>query len=196
LTPQPRTLISPSKLSVRIAAMGRQISKDYSGKTVDAIVMLENGFVFGADLLRKLTCPVVCHFVRSESHDIEMSGHARREIFFSKPPVLKDRNVLLVDAVLRTGVTLDFLAKRLMESSPHSLRIAVLIDRPEERHVELRADYFGFKGASNQLVGYGLAGRQGLFRNLGYIGTLGGSGLGTPARRVKSLRKPQRIQAR
>jgi hypoxanthine phosphoribosyltransferase len=196
LSARPRTLISASKLDGRVGEMARHISKDYAGKTLDVIVMLENGFLFGADLVRKMTCPVVCHFVRSELHDIEMSGHARREIFFSSPPALKGRSVLLVDAVLQTGVTHDFLAKRLMESSPASLRIAVLIDKPEDRHVDLRADYFGFAGASNKLVGYGLAGRQGLFRNLAYIGTLDGARPAGRARRSKSLRKPQRIKAR
>lgn len=196
MSAKPRTLISPAKLSARIAEMGRKISKDYSGKTLDVIIMLENGFVFGADLVRRIDCPVVCHFVRSELHDIEMSGHARREIFYSQPPVLKDRNVLIVDTVLKTGVTLDFLAKRLTESNPRSLKIAVLVDRPEDRRVDLTADYFGFKDASNQLVGYGLAGRQGLYRNLGYLGTLDGGKSAGRSRRVKSLRKPQRIKAR
>jgi hypoxanthine phosphoribosyltransferase len=134
--------------------------------------------------------------MRSELRDIEMSGYARREVFFSRPPILKDRNVLLVDAVLQTGVTHDFLAKRLLEAKPRSLRIAVLVDKPNDRRVDLRADYFGFVGASKQLVGYGLAGRQGLYRNLDFIGTMGRTGIASRARRAATRRKPQRPKVR
>jgi hypoxanthine phosphoribosyltransferase len=172
LNTQPKSLYSQSKLAARVAALGRTISRDYAGKTLDVVIMLENGFLFGADLVRRLNCPVVCHFMRSELRDIQMAGYPRREIFFTRPPVLRDRNILLVDAVLQTGVTHDFLAKRLLEAGPRSLRLAVLVDKPAHRRVNLRADYFGFVGASKQLVGYGLAARQGLFRNLPYIGTL------------------------
>lgn len=191
MSAQPRTLYSRSVLEKRIAALGRSISRDYSGKTLDIIVLIENGFVFASDLIRKINCPVICHFMRSELRDIEMSGYARREVFFSRTPVLKNRNILLVDAVLQTGVTHDFLTKRLLEAKPRSLKIAVLVDKPADRRVDLRADYFGFVGASKQLVGYGLAGTQGLFRNLDFIGTMGHAGAATRTRRA-TRRKPQR----
>ena len=192
MSAQPRTLYSKKDLGKRIASLGRSISKDYSGKTLDIIVLIENGFVFAADLIRQIDCPVICHFMRSELRDVEMSGYSRREVFFSRPPVLKNRNVLLVDAVLQTGVTHDFLTKRLLEAKPRSLKIAVLVDKPAERRVDLRADYFGFVGASKLLVGYGLAGRQGLFRNLDFIGTMGHAGSARRASSAATRRKPQR----
>jgi hypoxanthine phosphoribosyltransferase len=170
LISRPGLVYSAAKLDARIAAMGRSISRRYAGRTLDVVVILENAFVFAADLVRHISIPVVCHFVRSELRDIELSGYARTEVFFSHAPQLKGKDVLLVDAVLRTGVTLDFLAKRLLESRPRSLRIAVLVDEPEDRRVDLHPDYFGFVGASKQLVGYGLAGRQGHYRNLAYVG--------------------------
>jgi hypoxanthine phosphoribosyltransferase len=192
LSAQPTKLYSQRELDKRVTALGRSISKDYAGKTLDVVVLIENGFVFASDLIRKITCPVICHFMRSELRDVEMSGYARREVFFSRPPVLKNRNILLVDAVLQTGVTHDFLTKRLLEAKPRSLKIAVLVDKPAERRVDLRADYFGFVGASKQLVGYGLAGSQGLFRNLDFIGTMGHAGAATRTRQPATRRKPQR----
>jgi hypoxanthine phosphoribosyltransferase len=168
----PRVIYSKSRVAARVAAMGRTISRDYARQDLDVVILVENAFIFGADLVRSIALPVACHFVRAELRDIEMSGYARREVFFSQAPALKGRNVLLVDALLRTGVTLDFLAKRLQETLPRSLRIAVLIDAPSERRVDLGPDYFGFVGASNQLVGYGLADRQGHYRNLGFVGSL------------------------
>ena len=161
---------SRQRLETRVAQMGRTISRDYSGRTLDVVVILENAFLFGADLVRRIANPVVCHFVRSEMRDVHMGGYDRREIFFSSPPRLAGRDVLLVDAVLHTGVTQDFLIKRLEESRPRSLRLAVLFDKPQERKVDLQAEYTGFEAASKYWVGYGLAGRKGLYRNLPYVG--------------------------
>jgi hypoxanthine phosphoribosyltransferase len=142
---------------------------------VDVVVILENAFIFAADLVRRISRPVVCHFVRSETREVSVGGYNRREIFFSQQPELKDRDVLLVDAVLRSGVTQDFLVKRLLESQPRSLRIAVLVDKPKERKVDLKPDYFGFAAASKELAGYGLSGNHGWYRNLPYIGVLPGT---------------------
>jgi len=165
-------MYSAARLSAGIARMGRAISRDYAGRTLDAVIILENAVLFGADLIRRFSCPTVCHFVRVEFRDIQLGGYDRREIFFSHEPDLKNRHVLIVDTVLHSGVTMDFLVKRLLETRPKSVRIAVLLDKPHERRVDLQPDYVGFTATSNYLVGYGLAGSQGLHRNLPYIGSL------------------------
>jgi len=170
-----KVVYSPAQLSARIAQMGRAISRDYAGRTLDVVAILEDAFVFAADLLRHIACPVVCHFVHTETHEVKLGGYDRKEIFISHEPDLAGRDVLLVDAVLRTGVTLDFMVKRLLESQPRSLRVAVLLDKPQERRVDIKPDYFGFVAASNYLVGYGLSGSRGLHRNLPYIGQLDAS---------------------
>lgn len=173
---EPKVVYSPAKLATRLEALGRAVSRDYSGKTVDAVIILEDAFIFSADLLRCITRPVVFHFVRLETRDVELSGFSRREIFFTHPPSLEGRDVLILAAVLDTGVTMDFLCKRLLENQPRSMRIAVLVDKPDERRVDVRPDYFGFLGASNRLVGYGLAGHDEQFRNLPFLGALGSRG--------------------
>jgi hypoxanthine-guanine phosphoribosyltransferase len=99
-----------------------------------------------------------------------LAGHARREIYFSWPPGLRGRDVLLVDAVLNTGVTQDFLMKQILEGRPGSMKLAVLFDKPDARKVNLKAEYTGFSSASNSMVGFGLSGRAGLYRNLPYVG--------------------------
>jgi len=165
-----RVAYTRRRLANRVGQLGRKISRDYAGRTLDVVIMLENSFLFGADLVREISRPVVCHFVRSEVRDIRMGGYDRREIFFSAPPPLRGRDVLVVDAVLNTGVTQDYLLKRLEEGRPRSLRLAVLFDKPESRKVNLQATYTGFAAASNYWVGYGLSGRRGLFRNLPYVG--------------------------
>lgn len=133
------------------------------------VVVLENSFLFAADLVREISRPVSCHFVRSETRDIRFGGQEYREIFFSAAPSLLGRDVLVVDAVLNTGVTQDFLLKRLEEGWPRSLRLAVLFDKPASRKVNLTAAYTGFAAASKNWVGYGLSGKGGLYRNLPYV---------------------------
>ena len=166
-----------------MAQLGRAITKDYAGRTLDVVVILQNAFLFGADLVRQISLPVVCHFVRSEVREVRMGGYDRREIFFSPPPSLAGRDVLIVDAVLHSGVTQEFLIRHLEEGRPRSLRLAVLFDKPQERKVNVQPEYTGFAAASKLWVGYGLAGRKGIFRNLPYVGTAA-----SPARAARRLR--------
>lgn len=179
---------SRGRLSTRVGQLGRTISRDYAGRTLDVVVILENSFLFAADLVREISRPVVCHFVRSEVRDVRMGGHDRREIFFSAPPSLRGRDVLLVDAVINTGVTQDFLLKRLEEGRPRTLRVAVLFDKPESRRVNLQPEYTGFAAASKHWVGYGLSGQRGLYRNLPYVGVAGGASSVNGRKRHQSAR--------
>jgi len=173
LSAKPRVVFSAVRLVTQVSAMARSISRDYAGKPLDAVILIESGFIFAADLVRRITSPVSCHFVRTELRDVDSSGFQRREVFFSHPPALRERNVLVIAAILSTGITMDFLCKRLLESGPRSLRIAVLVDKPAARRVDLRPDYFAFVDASNELIGYGLADRHDRYRNLPYVGVLG-----------------------
>jgi len=171
---------SAKQVAERVSSLAARISRDYAGRTLDVVVLLEDAFFFASDLLRRISCPVVCHFLSAAVRDVEETGHQRREILFSVRPNLKGRDVLVVDAVLATGVTMDFLMKRLQEDRPRSMRLAVLVDKPEGRRVDLTPDYFGFVGASKYLAGYGLAGSHGRFRNLPYIGEVAGGRPGSP----------------
>jgi len=165
---------SSQQLARRVRSMGGAISRDYKGRTVDVVILFENAFVFAADLVRKIASPVVCHFVRLDVRDLQFSGHDRREIYFSRPPRLGNRDVLLVDAVMQSGLTQDFLMQRLQDDRPRSLRLAVLFDKTADRRVNLKPDYFGFVAASKHLAGYGLSGTRGGYGNLPYVGVQSG----------------------
>jgi hypoxanthine phosphoribosyltransferase len=171
LSSQIKTAYSAKQLSTRIAQMGRAISKDFAKSELDVVVMLDSAFIFAGDLVRQITVPTACHFARSEQRQVSLGGHERSEIFFSYNPELSGRDVLVVDAVLHSGVTLDFLIKRLQDSRPKSLRVAVLFDKAMDRRVELKPDYFGFAAASNYLVGFGLPG-SGVYRHLPFVGSI------------------------
>ena len=165
---------SAARIAGRVKALGRAISKAHRGRRLDLVVTMDRSFVFAADLARAIDGPVAIHFVREDVRDVEMDGRARREVFFGNRETtggerhsdLKGRDVLLVDAVLDSGVTQEFLLRRLGESKPRSLRLAVLLDKASMRRVDLEPDYFGFQTASNLMwSGYGLAGPNGLGRN-------------------------------
>jgi hypoxanthine phosphoribosyltransferase len=157
---------SAARIASRVAALGKEIGRAYQGRRIDAVITLDRGFVFAADLLRQIEAPVVCHFVREEVRDVEHGGHARREVVFGTRPEVEGRDVLVIDAVLESGVTQEFLLRRLGEGRPRSLRLAVLLDKPEKRRVALEPDYFGFRTASKEVwVGYGLAAANGTGRN-------------------------------
>ncbi len=187
-----KRLYSAKQVGERVSSLGHQISRDSARRTLDVVVLLENAFFFAADLMRRISCPVVCHFVKVVVRDFKESGRSRREVLFSVRPNLKGRNVLVVDAVLATGVTMDFLIKRLREDRPRSLRLAVLVDKPEGRRVDLTPDYFGFIGASKYLAGYGLAGTHGRYRNLPYIGEVAGGSPTDQRRAVRTERATRR----
>jgi hypoxanthine phosphoribosyltransferase len=178
-------VFSAARIAARVAALGREITRAYQGRRLDVVVTLDRGFVFAADLIRQIDAPVVCHFVREDVRDVEDRGNARREVFFGTRPDLKGRDVLLVDAVIDSGVTQEFLLRRLGESQPRSLRLAVLLDKPPRRRVGLEPDYFGFQTASNKVwVGYGLAGANSTGRN--------NRGLSTASPSAASRRKVKR----
>jgi hypoxanthine phosphoribosyltransferase len=163
------TTVSAARIADRVKVLGRQISKDARGRRIDVVVTMDRSFMFAADLIRAIDSPVVMHFVLENIRDVELGGQPRREVFFgnrSASAELKGRDVLLVDSVLDSGVTQDFLLRRIGENKPRSLRLAVLLDKTSRRRVALEPDYFGFRTASNLLwFGYGLAAANGTGRN-------------------------------
>lgn len=165
------TTVSAARIADRVKALGRKISRDAGGRRIDVVVTMDRSFMFAADLIRAVDSPVVMHFVLENIRDIDLGGQKRREVFFAAsantgPSEFKGRDVLLVDSVLDSGVTQDFLLRRIGESKPRSLRLAVLLDKTSRRRVALEPDYFGFRTASNLLwTGYGLAAANGTGRN-------------------------------
>ena len=157
---------SPARIAARVAILGREISRASEGRRLDVVITLDRGFIFAADLVREIAVPTVCHFVREDVRDVQDAGLARREVFFGVKLDIAGRDVLLVDAVIDSGITQDFLLRRLGENKPRSLRLAVLLDKPVKRRIALEPDYFGFRTASNDVwVGYGLAAPNGTGRN-------------------------------
>ena len=149
---------SAARIGNRVRALGREISRAYLGRKLHVVVTMDRGFVFAADLIRAIGVPVVLHSLREDVRDVDLGGKERREVFFATRvamtagkdrPEFKGRDVLLVDAVIDSGITQDFLLRRIGENRPRSLRLAVLLDKTSRRRVALEPDYFGFRTASN-----------------------------------------------
>lgn len=127
--------------------------------------VMENGFIFMADLVRELDLNVVCQFVRAESKE---TNSTTTEIFFSPELDVKGQHVLLVEALVQSGLTTEFLIRNLVGRGAAGVKLAVLLDKQSARRVSLQPDYFGFLMNESFVVGYGL-GHQHFGRNLPYI---------------------------
>ena len=160
-----RVILSAEQIKKRVQEMARQISHDFQGKTIYVVGVMENGFIFMADLVRELETPVVCQFVKAEFKD---SDPNTTEIFFSPEVDVKGQHVLLVEALVQSGVTSEFLMRNLTGRGAASVKLAVLLDKQAARRVSLQPDYFGFLMNESFVVGYGLGERH-LGRNLPYI---------------------------
>jgi hypoxanthine phosphoribosyltransferase len=177
---QPQVLLDEEKIRQRIAELAVKISADAGEEPLLVMCVLDNGFVFMSDLVRKLTCPVICEFVQMETRDtVAADGKDRREILYTPVADIKGKQILLVDAVLHTGVTLEHLMNQLLVKGAKSVKVAVLIDKPGERVVDMKPDYFGFEMQGKFLVGYGL-GHRDLGRNLPYVADLGSAANAVP----------------
>jgi hypoxanthine phosphoribosyltransferase len=161
----PRILLSAEQIKKRVQEMARQISHDFQGKTVYVVGVMENGFIFMADLVRELDLNVVCLFVRAESKE---ANSTTTEIFFSPELDVQGQHVLLVEALVQSGLTSEFLIRNLAGRGAASVKLAVLLDKQSARRVSLQPDYFGFLMNESFVVGYGL-GDQHFARNLPYI---------------------------
>lgn len=161
----PRVLLSADQIKKRVQEMSRQISADYQGKILHVVCVLENGFVFMADLVRELEIPVVCQFVKPQFKDTNSSI---TEIFFSPEVNVQGQHVLLVETLVQSGITSEFLMRNLVGRGAATVKLAALLDKQSARRVSLQPDYFGFLMNESFVVGYGLGAPQ-MGRNLPYI---------------------------
>jgi hypoxanthine phosphoribosyltransferase len=167
---QPRQVISSDQIQKRVKELGRQISDDYRGRTIQALAVLENAFMFLADLVRVLEVPVVCQFIKPRYTHAQADGHNDvMEIFFSHEPDIRGQDILLVEGLVHSGVTSEFLMNDLRARGAASVKLVTLLDRQSARRVALQPDYFGFLVDEAFLVGYGLGAEEQTGRNTPYL---------------------------
>lgn len=166
-----RVVFTEKQIRKRVGELAKEISRDYQGRALHVIGILENSFMFMADLIRALKVPVVCHFMKVETRDRTEGGVAVRELLYTPKVEVVGKDVLLVDGILQSGVVQEYLHRYLLGQGPASLRTAALVEKTNERKVDLSTDYSAFKTSAKFIVGYGL-GYQDKYRNLAYLASL------------------------
>lgn len=151
-----RRLISEEELSQRVESLARQISTDYAGKPPLLVGVLKGAWVFMADLIRCLTIPARCDFVKLSSYgeDTETSGRVRLQLDVSLP--VEGQDVLVVEDIVDTGTCVLWLLDHLRRKRPASLRVCALLDKPARRVAPVTIDYVGFNIPDHFVVGYGI----------------------------------------
>ena len=165
-----RQVITAEQIQKRVKELARQISDDYRGRSIQMLAVLENAFMFQADLARALEMPIVCQFIKPRyTRPQASSGNDVMEIFFSHEPDIRGQHILLVEGLVHSGVTTEFLMNDLRARGAASVKLVTLLDRQSARRVPLQPDYFGFLVDDTFLVGYGLGATEQTNRNLPYL---------------------------
>ena len=165
-----QVVISAEQIQKRVRDMARQISGDYAGQSLCAVGILEDSFVFMSDLVRQIEVPVSCQFVKPEIREIKKGEAVTKEILFSPEVDVRGRHVLLIETLLVSGITADFLVRTIAGRGAASVKTAALLDRQTARRVPLQPDYFGFLVDETYIFGYGLGAPE-LGRNLPFVAT-------------------------
>ena len=169
-------LVSTEELQRRVAELGAELSRDYAGRDLVMVGVLKGAVLFIADLMRELTIPCEVDFMALSSYGSATDSSGVVRILKDLDASIENRDVLVVEDIIDSGLTLHYLMKNLHARSPRSLEVCSLLIKPERRRVELPIRYVGFEIPNRFAIGYGLDHAQ-RHRNLGYVAALeGGEG--------------------
>ena len=161
-----KVLISRQEIAKRVRELGAEISKDYSGQSVMLVGVLKGAAIFLSDLARQLDLNATFDFIGVSSYgnrptptqELKSGWDSTGEVKLTKDvdQTIKDKNIILVEDILDTGLTMTYLKRMLQARQPKSLKVAALLDKPSRRKLPLEGDYVGFKIPDEFVVGYGL----------------------------------------
>lgn len=166
-----KILLSEEELHAKVAELGAQITKDYEGKNLLLVTVLKGAVVFLADLMRTIDQPAEIDFMVVSSYGSGVKSSGVVKIVKDLDINLEGKDILIVEDILDSGMTLDYIKGMLQDRNPSSIRICALLDKPARRKVDLQADYVGFTIPDEFVIGYGLDYDE-KYRNLPYIGVL------------------------
>jgi len=155
--PSLKVLLSAEEIHKRIAELGAEIDRDYpSGEPVYLIAVLKGAFIFMADLARAMKTPARIEFIGISSYGKGKTSSGQVQLTKDLDAPIEGHHVIIVEDILDTGITLNYLTKLMAQRKPKSLRIVALLDKPERRKSPVKADYIGFTIPDEFVVGYGL----------------------------------------
>lgn len=156
MSPTIRPVITRDQIQNRLRELAAQLNKDYAGQQLILIGVLKGVFIFLADLVRLLDMPVRVDFVRLRSYGTNSTSSGRVEITKDVELSLQGQHVLIIEDIIDSGLTLEYLLRHLQKQEPRSLKICCLTDKLERRSLSVPLDYVGFVVEKGFLVGYGL----------------------------------------
>ena len=166
-----KVLLSEEELHAKVAEMGAQVTQDYEGKNLLLVTVLKGAVIFLADLMREIKQPAEIDFMVVSSYGSGVKSSGVVKIVKDLDINLEGKDILIVEDILDSGMTLDYIKNILQDRNPASIRICTLLDKPARRKVDLQADYVGFTIPDDFVIGYGLDYDE-KYRNLPYIGVL------------------------
>jgi len=166
-----KILLTEQEIQKKISELAKKITEDYAGKKLVLVGVLKGSFIFMADLVRAIELPLSLDFMAVSSYGNRTTTTGAVEITKDLGADIEGCDVLIVEDILDSGVTLNYLINYLEVRNPASIRICTLLDKPERRKVEVFAHYKGFEVPDEFVVGYGLDYAE-KYRNLPYIGVL------------------------
>ena len=169
----PKVLLSKEQIAKRVAELGAQISKDYKDKNLLMVSVLKGSVVFMSDLMRAIDLPLRIDFMSVSSYGSGVKTSGVVKILADLAHPIEDYDLLIVEDILDSGMTLGYLSGILRSRSPKSIKLVTLLDKPSRRQVDTTADYVGFVIPDEFVVGYGLDYDE-QYRNLPYVGILNG----------------------
>jgi hypoxanthine phosphoribosyltransferase len=170
---KPEVLFSEEEIARRVAELGQVIGSSYAGEEICVVGLMKSCLVFMADMMRAIPNEMTCHFLRAAS-SADGGGSVRTDIIYSTDIPYEGRQILLLDDIIDTGITLSFLVDHIREQKPQSLKVCTLIDKPSDRKIDVQADWAAFtlkEPLGRYIVGYGLD-YQERYRGLPYLGTI------------------------
>ncbi|HVZ17513.1 MAG TPA: hypoxanthine phosphoribosyltransferase [Terriglobales bacterium] len=151
-----KVLISQEQIQKRVAELGSQITRDYSGETIIFVGVLKGASIFLSDLARQVKLDATFDFISVSSYGSSVRSSGEVRVVKDVDQSLEGKNVIIVEDILDTGLTLSFLRKQFLNHRPKSLKIAALLDKTSRRINDVRGDYVGFEIPDEFVVGYGL----------------------------------------
>lgn len=166
-----KVLISEEEISKRVNELGQQITKDYNGEELTIVSILRGSFLFSADLCRSIKLDQRLDFMAVSSYGNETQSSGVVKVEKDLAENIRGKNVLIVEDIIDTGLTMSHVLKLLETRDPKSMKVCVLCNKPTNQQKHVNIDYCGFTIGGEYVVGYGLD-CKGYFRNLPYIGVL------------------------
>lgn len=166
-----RPIVTQEQMRSRIRELGRQISTDYTGKDLVLIGVLKGAYAFFADLARAIRIPVRVDFIIVTSYGSQSKTSGKVKLVTELTEDIKDKDVLLIEDIVDSGLTVQYLTKALAKQKPKSIKVCTLLSKPERRVVNVPLQYIGFRIPNQYVVGYGLDYQQ-QYRNLPYLAVL------------------------